>query len=111
MSDKPAHETERFKKAFLLAKKEGAVTQIGPRQFRVVGQDEPEYFVDLNESPACYCKDIVNAGWKTGDMCKHILACRLAIKDPTLDNSLMEFAYQQMQRAAELERRPRKKSA
>jgi predicted nucleic acid-binding Zn finger protein len=111
VSEKPAHDPERFKRAFLLVKKDGAVTRLGPTQFRVVGQDEPEYFVDLGGDPPCYCADIRNAGWKTGNMCKHILACRLAIKDPTLDNSLMEFAYQQMQRAAELERRPRKKSA
>lgn len=111
MSEKPSHGPGRFARAVELARRDGAVTQMGPRQFRVVGNDEPEYFVDLDENPACYCDDIRNAGWKTNNTCKHILACRLAIKDPSLENSLMEFAYAQMQRVQELERRTRRKSA
>ena len=101
MPDTLAHDPGRFARAVELART-GGVTILGPRQFRVVGQTVPEYFVDFDVDPACYCDDIQHAGARTGNMCKHILAARLAVKDPTLNNSLMEFAYAQMQRAKEL---------
>lgn len=103
--DTRAHDPGRFARAVALAKLPGGVTRMGPTQFRVVGQHEPEYFVDLSVDPACYCGDMQNRGAQIGYNCKHVLASRLAMKDPALDNSLMEFAYAQMQRAKELEQR------
>ena len=109
--DTPVHDPGRFARAVELAFQENGVTRLGPTQFRVVGQDEPEYFVDLSVDPPCYCGDMQNRATKIRNNCKHVLAARLAMKDPTLDNSLMEFAYTQMKRNEELMQRTKRKKA
>jgi hypothetical protein len=56
--------------------------------YRVPGNEEPWYTVDLRQDPPCHCKDMEFGG---GDehQCKHALACRLMqLGDQTLLNTL-----------------------
>lgn len=103
MSDeRPAHDPERFKRAFHMAKA-GLVQRLGPAQFRVQSQSRKgvQYDVDLTGDPMCYCEDQDWAGRKIRGNCKHVLACKILAQDPSVIPSLMELAYQTMKRAEE----------
>lgn len=92
-----AHDAGRFARAVALAMG-GKVEQRGPTQYRVAGNDEPYYDVDLSVDPPCYCGDMWHRGRTIRNNCKHTLAARLVAKDPTIMPSLMEYAYQLEQR-------------
>lgn len=97
MTEKPAHDPGRFARAFKLAR-DGHVEQVGPRQFKVAGNEQPYYDVDLDGDPMCYCDDQDWAGRKIRNNCKHVLAARIVAKDPSVIPSLMELAYALEQR-------------
>lgn len=75
-----AYSPDRLRRAWHLVRS-GRVKQVGPRQFRVAGNVEPEYAVDLDEDPPCYCRDMEHRGGRIRQNCKHVLACRLALLD------------------------------
>jgi hypothetical protein len=82
-----AFEPNRLRRAVALLK---GVERAGPRQYRVRGQDEPEYAVSLDGDPPCYCADYYHRGSPTNP-CKHILAARLVDGDMALIQSLGEL--------------------
>lgn len=82
METRPAVEYQRLLRAIALIRAK-AVTRIGPRQFEVRGNEEPEYVVDLDGDPMCYCLDMFHSP-RQHRLCKHILACRLATFDPAM---------------------------
>lgn len=65
-----AFDPARLKRAVALLK---GAERMGPSEFRVRGQDEPEYYVNLDGDPVCYCKD----SEYHGRGCKHELAALL----------------------------------
>lgn len=95
MSDAPvrAYCPSRFRRAVQLA-----VTQIGPRQYRVRGQDEPYYDISLDDDPPCYCKDQEINGRKLGGRCKHVIASMLQEREPTAMAELVALFIRQQQR-------------
>jgi hypothetical protein len=58
--------------------------KIGPGQYRVSGNDEPYYDVDVNVDPACYCADQAHRSL----MCKHEIISRMRDGDPALIQAL-----------------------
>jgi hypothetical protein len=99
VSDGPAHDPGRFARAFKLAR-DGGVKQIGPRQYRVAGNEQPYYDVDLDGDPPCYCEDQDWSGRRIRNNCKHTLAARIVAQEPSVIPSLMELAYALEQRKA-----------
>lgn len=80
-----------------------AITKTGPgRQYRVKGQDEPWYDVDLDVDPPCYCADQENRGKQIGGKCKHVLAALLQERHPALLQALGESLLRQEQNLEEL---------
>lgn len=74
-AEQGGYDPSRLRRASLLA-----CDRLGPAQFRVAGQKEPFYDVDLTGDPMCYCEDHKNRGVQ----CKHILRARLASGDESL---------------------------
>jgi hypothetical protein len=99
VADTPAHDPGRFARAFKLAMS-GRVQQIGPRQYRVAGNEQPYYDVDLDGDQPCYCEDQDWSGRKIRNNCKHVLAARIVAQDPSVIPSLMELAYSLEKRKA-----------
>lgn len=91
--DRPARvfEPGRFARAVSLA-----VTKLGPRQYRVRGQDEPFYDVSLDADPPCYCRDQEVNGRKLGGNCKHVICARLQERDPAAMGELVERFQRQL---------------
>jgi hypothetical protein len=83
------------------------VEQVGPRQFRVKGNDEPWYAVDLDVEPPCYCKDRENRGVQ----CLHELACRLRLFEPQAVKAMADLIEMDERNAKELRKSRRKKVA
>jgi hypothetical protein len=113
VSESRAHDPGRFARAVALAMRDGGVVRVGPRQFKVLGsgRHEKEYWIDLDEHPPCTCGDQEHRGGSIRENCYHVLACRLAIKDPSLQHDLMEHAYRAQLRTQELERSTRRRKA
>jgi hypothetical protein len=80
--------------------------QLGPRQFKVWGQDEPFYNVDLDGDPVCYCKD----SEYHGRGCKHELFAKLASGDMALLQAAGDELLKREQAAAALQRTTRRKN-
>ena len=75
------YEPARLRRAASLA-----VKKLGPRQYRVRGQEQEYYDVSLDTDPACYC---IDSQYKGGTiMCKHETAARLHDGDAGLLQSL-----------------------
>jgi hypothetical protein len=111
MSEQPAHDPGRFARAFQLAYT-GKVEHLGGTQYRVAGNEQKYYDVDIAAEQPCYCADQDFEGRKIRNNCKHVLAAKILAKSPEVIQSLMELAYQRQQRAEELEaKRTRRKSA
>ena len=91
-----AFEPGRFARAVSLA-----VTKLGPRQYRVAGQDEPHYDVSLDADPPCYCRDQEINGRRLGGNCKHVICARLQEREPAAINELIARYEQQIQRLRE----------
>lgn len=108
MSDTPAHDPGRFARAFNLAYS-GKVEHLGGTHYRVAGNEQPYYDVDIAGDQPCYCDDQDWAGRKIKNNCKHVLAAKILAQSPEVIASLMELAYQRQQRAAELERKTRRR--
>lgn len=86
----PAHDAGRLRRAWALVKS-GRVERLGGTQFKIAGNDEPSYSVDLAVDPPCYCADMWYRGRKIRNNCKHTLAGRLALHDPALLLALIEM--------------------
>lgn len=86
----PAHRPDRLRRAWELVTS-GRVERIGPRQYKVAGNVEPFYYVDLSAEIPCMCRDEENRGEKIHHQCKHRLAARLAAKETALLLSLIEL--------------------
>lgn len=93
---------DRLARAWQLVKS-GRVERLGGGQFRVAGNDEPEYFVDLSVDPPCYCADQNYRGGSTNHQCKHSLAGRLAMLEPALLQVIADTIERQMQQEQERE--------
>lgn len=96
-ADGPFYEPGRLARA-----KDLAIEKVGPRQYRVRGQDEPFYMVDLDVDPPCYCADQENRGKQIGGKCKHVLAALLQEHNPALMQALGESLLRQEQNLEEL---------
>ena len=92
---KDGYDPSRLRRAAQLACK-----KLGPRQYRVKGQDEPHYDVALDVDPPCYCKDAEFHGRG----CKHELCARLHDGDGALIQALGDILIAQAERNAELEK-------
>lgn len=80
--------------------------QLGPRQFRVRGQDEPFYNVDLDGDPVCYCKD----SEYHGRGCKHELFARLASGDVALLQAAGDVLLEREKRSDALTKQRKEKA-
>jgi hypothetical protein len=81
------------------------VQQIGPKDFRVKGNDEPQYHVALETNPPCYCRDAEMRGVQ----CKHELCCRLWLREPQVVQALGDMLLQQEKNLKEALRRTRRR--
>lgn len=86
----PAHRVDRLRRAWKLVAS-GRVERVGPGQFRVAGNVEDSYYVDLASDQPCTCLDLHHREQEIGGQCKHRLAARLANHDPALLLSLIEL--------------------
>lgn len=102
MSGERAYEPGRLRRAAQLA-----VQRLGPNQFRVRGQDEPFYDVNLDLDTPCDCAD----AWHRGRGCKHELCARMANGDIGLLQALGQMLLVAEERNKELNRKRRRKTA
>lgn len=79
------------------------VEQVGPRQFRVKGHDEPEYGVNLDSDEICGCRD---AYYRTL-RCKHQLVCEIIARDPMVLLAFGQLLLRKQEHAKELHRQVR----
>jgi hypothetical protein len=75
---------DRLRSAWKLIQDHG-VFPLPDGTFRVAGNEQPFYLVDLRQSPACHCKDMEFA--PVDHQCKHILAARLKQEAPQGESS------------------------
>lgn len=85
------YEPSRLRRAALLA-----VKPIGPGVYRVKGEHEPYYDVEVTADVPCYCKDAEYHG----KGCKHFLAARLASGDMKLVMALGEMLLAKEKKSA-----------
>src|SRR5690242_4270925 len=78
-----AHRADRLRRAWALVKS-GRVERLGGGRFRVAGNVEECYYVDLAGDPPCTCMDVWYRERSIQGQCKHLLAARLAGLDPAL---------------------------
>ena len=83
MTDVPAYRPDRLHRAWQLVKS-GRVERMGGTQYRVAGNVEPDYYVDLMGDQPCTCRDMEYRGTQIHQRCKHVLASQLAALDPAL---------------------------
>lgn len=84
-----------------------AVRSLGDGKYRVRGQHEPFYNVDLTADVPCYCKDAEFHGRG----CKHELAARLTSGDQVLRLALGEMLLALHKENAALMKRNRRKAS
>lgn len=82
------------------------VQRLGNGQFRVSGQHERYYDVDVTADIPCYCKDAEYHGRG----CKHELACRLASGDMALIQALGDMLAKAQQASEALMKQNRRKA-
>lgn len=80
---RPAYKPDRLRRAWQLVKS-GRVERLGGTQYRVAGNVEPVYYVDLASEQPCTCLDLHHRSDAIHGQCKHLLAARLASLDPAL---------------------------
>lgn len=102
MSEERAYEPGRLRRAAQLA-----VQRLGPMQFRVRGQDEPFYDVNLEIDTPCTCAD----AWHRGRGCKHELCARMANGDMGLLQALGQMLLEAAKRNEELMRQTKRRKA
>lgn len=87
MPDAPvrAYDPARFRRAVQLA-----IVQTGPRTYRVRGQKQEWWDVDLDGDPPCYCPDMENRGRRIQGKCKHTIAALLQARDPAMVQALVD---------------------
>lgn len=85
------YEPGRLRRASMLA-----VKRVGPNQFRVRGQEEEFYDVNLDLDTPCSCMD----AWHHGRGCKHELSARLASGDMKLVMALGEMLLAKEKKSA-----------
>lgn len=110
MPDVLSYRPDRLHRAWLLIKS-GCVERLGGTQYRVAGNDEPDYYVDLMGDQMCTCRDQEYRGAQIKQMCKHVLAARLAALDPALLQAIadtMEMREAVQKEARELRRTNRR---
>lgn len=100
--DALSYDPARLRRAAVLA-----VRKIGPQQYRVRGQSQWSYDVDLSADIPCYCKDAEYHGRG----CKHELASRLAAGDQALRIALGEMLLAVQKKNEELQRRMKRRKA
>ena len=105
---KSGYRPDRLARAWQLVKS-GRVERLGGGRFRIAGNVEPEYFVDLNGDPPCYCMDMEMRG-RTIHYCKHTLAARLAQLEPALLQVIADNIERQMQQEREAATRRRRRT-
>lgn len=93
------HRADRLRRAWALIKA-GSVERLGGTRFRVAGNDESSYDIDLSVSPPCYCADMWYRGRQIRDNCKHTLAARLAGLDPALLGTIADWIEAEEKRKA-----------
>lgn len=98
---------DRLASAWRLVKS-GRVERLGDGHFRVAGNVESSYDVDLNGDQMCFCLDQYHRGDQIKHMCKHVLACRLAQLDPALLGVIGDALLAAEQRAKDATKRARK---
>lgn len=96
------YEPARLRRAAVLD-----VVPVGPQQYRVRGQQERYYDVDLSAEIPCYCKDAEFHGRG----CKHELAARLFAGDQALRIALGTMLLEVQRRNDELQRRMNRRKA
>lgn len=79
----PGYRADRLRRAWQLVKS-GRVERLGGTMYRVAGNVEPVYYVDLMGDQMCTCRDMEFRSAEIGQQCKHVLASRLAALDPAL---------------------------
>lgn len=79
----PGYRPDRLHRAWQLVTS-GCVERLGGTQYRVAGNVEPDYYVDLMGDQPCTCRDMEYRGTAIHQQCKHVLASRLASLDPAL---------------------------
>ena len=99
---------DRFARAVRLVLS-GCVERLGNGHYRVAGNVEESYDVDVNGDPACYCRDMENRAGQIKGNCKHVLAARLAGLDPALVKVLAERIEREERDANE--RKPTRRKA
>jgi hypothetical protein len=91
------YEVQRFRRAWQLVKT-GRVEQVGHRQFRVAGNEEPVYDVALDGDPPCYCLDSYYGGTRR---CKHFLASAIVAKDEQFVNAVVAMFFATLEEETE----------
>src|SRR5689334_18766891 len=71
--------------------------RLGPQQFKVRGNDQPVYYVDLTAEQRCWCKDAEFSS-RYERMCKHEIACRLANMEPGMLSHMVDVIAREEQR-------------
>lgn len=83
------------------------VKRLGPMQFRVKGNDQPYYDVNLELDTPCDCVD----AQMHGRPCLHEIAARLQNGDLGLVQALGDALLKAQQRTEELERTTRRRAS
>lgn len=83
MTELAGYRPDRLHRAWQLVTN-GCVERLGGTQYRVAGNVQPVYHVDLSAEIPCYCRDAEFRNTEIHGMCKHSLAARLAGLDPAL---------------------------
>jgi uncharacterized Zn finger protein len=107
---KPGYKPDRLARAWQHVKS-GRVERLGGTQFKVAGNVEPVYYVDLASDQPCTCLDRYHREAEIQGMCKHILACRLASLDEGLLQVIGDALLRAEQAVAELTKRTRRRKS
>src|SRR5438105_312245 len=81
--------------------------ELGPNLFRVRGNEEPLYYVNLDGDPVCYCDDSKHAP-REGRMCKHEIVCRLYSMEEGVLTAMNDILVNRQQHLAEHTQRTRR---
>lgn len=83
------------------------VVRMGPMQFRVKGNHQKWYYINLELDTPCECMD----SFYHGRPCLHEISARLQIGDPGLIAALGQELLKAQQRADDLERRTKRRTS
>lgn len=104
-AQRPAIEFQRLVRAIEIIRKEWIERIDDSRtQFRVLGHEEPEYYIDLEEDVPCYCLDMQHSPRRIRQ-CKHILAGRLMNYDPAVFEHMVDVIEREERRKREARER------